>query len=357
MIMIGLLIIGSATHLADNPLLDNIFLKKQILASIVGGALIIFFLFFDYRILRDYVDIIYILTIIILVAILFLGKTVKGGQGWFRLGPVNFQPAEIAKLAVIIALADILAKDKYNLKSVFGWIVPGLYALIPFTLVLLQNDLGSALVLVAIFVGMIYVSGANIKFLLSIFLGGIITIVGWIWSHLKLGISIPLKPYQLNRLLVLVNPQLDPLGAGYNVIQSKIAIGSGGLLGKGLFRGTQNQLNFLPERHTDFIFSVLGEELGFIGALVILFLYLFLLWRAIIVAQNSRDKFGELLVVGIISMFTFHILENVGMTIGIMPVTGIPLPFLSYGGSSMVTNLLAIAIILNVNIRHKRMLF
>ncbi|TDX49007.1 rod shape-determining protein RodA [Orenia marismortui] len=357
LIISGLIIIGSATYDKGSPLLENSFLKKQVLATALGILAIMLILFIDYRVLRDYVNIIYISNILILVIILFLGKTVKGGQGWLRLGPVNFQPAETAKLAVIITLADVLAKERYNVKYILGLIVPGIYIAIPFALVLLQNDLGSALVLLAIFVGMIYVAGANANFLLGTFLGGLGSVVTWIWLHLKFGVFIPLKQYQLNRLLVLVNPQLDPLGAGYNVIQSKIAIGSGGGLGKGLFGGTQNQLNFLPERHTDFIFSVLGEELGFLGAVIILIFYFILLCRGVKVAREAKDKFGELVVIGILSMFTFHILENVGMAIGIMPVTGIPLPFLSYGGSSLVTNLIAIGIIINVNIRRKKMLF
>nr|WP_258176129.1 rod shape-determining protein RodA [Orenia metallireducens] len=357
LILTGLVIIGSATNITDNPLLQNIFLKKQIIAALAGITLVTISLFFDYRILRDYVNIIYILNILVLIIVLFLGSTIKGGQGWIKLGPVNFQPAETAKLAVIIALADVLSKGRYNVYHILGLTVPAIYMAIPFALVLLQNDLGSALVLIAIFVGMIYVAGANAKFLVGTFLTGVGTVVAWITVHIYWGVPIPLKSYQLKRLLVLVNPQLEPLGAGYNVIQSKIAIGSGGLLGKGLFGGTQNQLNFLPERHTDFIFSVLGEEFGFIGAILVLLLYLLLLWRGIKVAMEAKDEFGQLLVVGILSMFTFHILENVGMTIGIMPVTGIPLPFLSYGGSSLLTNLIAIAIIMNVNIRRKKMLF
>jgi rod shape determining protein RodA len=181
--------------------------------------------------------------------------------------------------------------------------------------------------------------------------------VTWVWTHVYFGGGIPPKDYQLNRLLVLVDPSRDPLGAGYNVQQSKIAIGSGGLFGKGLFTGSQNQLNFLPEKHTDFIFSVLGEELGFIGALIILLLYFILLWRALIVAKDAKDKFGEYLVVGVISMLTFHIFQNVGMVVGLMPVTGIPLPFLSYGGSSLITNLLAVGLIMNVNMRNKKLMF
>jgi len=286
-----------------------------------------------------------------------IGQTVKGGQSWISLVRFNLQPAEITKLVVIIILAHILAKDKYNLQNITGLIMPTLYMFIPFALILLQNDLGSALVLLAIFIGMIYVAGANAKFLFGSIFGLLSTVIAWVSAHLYLGVYIPLKEYQLNRLLVLINPSRDPLGAGYNVRQSKIAIGSGGLFGKGLFTGSQNQLNFLPEKHTDFIFSVLGEELGFIGALVILVLYAILLWRALLVAKEAKDRFGQYVVIGIISMLSFHIIQNVGMTLGLMPVTGIPLPFLSYGGSSLATNLLAIGLILNINIRKKKLMF
>lgn len=332
-------------------------MQKQIIATLIGSGVAIIILFFDYRILRDYIKVIYIGNILLLVGVLVLGETVKGGQSWISVGGFNFQPAEITKLVVIIGLADLLAKKKYNLKYILGLVVPGLYIAVPFGLIILQNDLGSALVLGAIFIGMVFIAGANIKFLVGSFLTGITTLASWITAHLYWDVHLPLKDYQLNRFLVLINPRLDPQGSGYNVIQSKVAIGSGGFWGKGLFAGTQNQLNFLPERHTDFIFSVLGEEFGFIGVGIILLLYFILIWRAITVAQEAKDSFGRLVVVGILSMFMFHILENVGMTLGIMPVTGIPLPFISYGGSSLVTNLIAIGLIININIRQKKLLF
>jgi rod shape determining protein RodA len=224
-------------------------------------------------------------------------------------------------------------------------------------LVLAQNDLGTVLVLLAIFGGTFYIAGANIKYYLGLVGIAVILIGGMLVAHFYFGVQIPLKEYQLMRLIIFWNPNLDPLGYGYNIIQSKIAIGSGGLLGKGLFSGTQSQLGFLPEKHTDFIFSVLGEELGFIGVAIILICYFVLLWRSIKVALEAKDDFGQLLVVGIIAMFSFHIFENVGMVIGIMPITGIPLPFISYGGSSLLTNLLAISLIINVNVRKKKLLF
>ncbi|KXS43942.1 MAG: rod shape determining protein RodA, partial [Candidatus Frackibacter sp. T328-2] len=232
-----------------------------------------------------------------------------------------------------------------------------LYVLPIMILVLAQNDLGTVLVLLAIFGGTFYIAGANAKYYFSIVGVAFLSVAGMLIAHFQFGVPIPLKEYQLMRLIIFWNPKLDPLGYGYNIIQSKIAVGSGGLLGKGLFDGTQTQLGFLPEKHTDFIFSVLGEELGFLGASVILICYFVLLWRAIKIALDARDDFGQLIVVGVISMFLFHIFENIGMVIGIMPITGIPLPFVSYGGSSLLTNILAISLIINVNVRKQKLLF
>ncbi|AGB41887.1 rod shape-determining protein RodA [Halobacteroides halobius DSM 5150] len=357
LIMMGLVLIGSATHVNEGSFWNNIFLQKQLIATLVGSIAIGIILVFDYRILQDYVNVIYGGIVLVLVGILFVAQTIQGGQSWIRLGPFSFQPSEITKIAVIITLADVLTKRKRRIKYILGLIVPGIYIGVPFILILLQNDLGTSLVLLAIFIGMIYVAGANSKFLFGSIFGVIAVTASWVSAHLYLGVPIPLQRYQLNRFLVLVNPQFDPLGAGYNVIQSKVAIGSGGIFGKGLFAGTQNQLNFLPERHTDFIFSVLGEEFGLIGTMVVLVCYFILIWRGITVAKNAKDSFGRFLVIGVLCMYIFHIVENVGMTLGIMPVTGIPLPFISYGGSAMVTNLIGIGLILNVNMRRKKLSF
>ncbi|MGM0369388.1 MAG: rod shape-determining protein RodA [Bacillota bacterium] len=357
LVLIGLFLIFSSTKSNDLSLLTNNFLRKQLLASLIGLLVVIISLLVNYEVLRDYAEIIYIANLLLLGIVLVIGQTIKGGQGWIRLGGLNFQPAETTKLVVIIILAHVLAKDKYKIEKIWGLIVPILYVFIPFSLILLQNDLGTSLVLLAIFIGMIYVAGVNAKFLFGSIFGVIGSTVTWVWLHIYFGVGIPLKEYQLNRLLVLVDPSRDPLGAGYNVKQSKIAIGSGGFLGKGLFTGSQNQLGFLPEKHTDFVYSVLGEELGFIGAIIILLLYFILLWRALIVAKEAKDKFGEYVVVGIISMWAFHIFQNIGMVVGLMPVTGIPLPFLSYGGSSLITNLLAVGLVLNINMRNKKLMF
>ena len=231
---------------------------------------------------------------------------------------------------------------------------------VPFILIMLQPDLGTALVYIAITFIMMYVAGANQRVLLFILLGALALIGLVLLLHFQVGLWIPLKDYQLQRLIVFINPYNDGMGgrdAGWNIIQSLVAIGSGGFAGKGLFQGSQVQLNFLPEHHTDFIYAVIGEELGFIGAGLVLVLFGVLLMRAVYIAANSRELYGGLLVTGITAMWLFHIFENIGMCIGMMPVTGIPLPFISYGGSSMLTNLLAVALILSVNVRGKKIVF
>lgn len=358
LIVIGLLAISSAVEL-NKPNSDGILLLQKQLVSVVLGILLIFIIqFFDYHVFEHLSEVIYISTISILGIILVIGYTVAGTKGWINLGPVNFQPAELAKIMLILVLAAVIDRNKEQLKYLSGFIKPIIYILIPFGLVILQNDLGTALVLIAIFIGMMYVGGANTKFMAIIFGGGFFSLVLLILSHLLLGTPLLFfKEYQLNRLIVFINPGIDPNGIGYNLIQSKIALGSGQLMGKGLFSGTQNQLRFLPAKHTDFIFSVIGEEFGYIGVLVIIALYLLLLWQIYNVAIKARDNYGRLVAVGIGTMFFFHVLENIGMTVGMMPITGLPLPFISYGGSSMMTSLAAIGLVINVNIRRKKILF
>ncbi|SDC40500.1 MULTISPECIES: rod shape-determining protein RodA [unclassified Candidatus Frackibacter] len=351
----GILIINSATQ--DYSFLNNRFVIKQLIATILGIIFLIISLGFDYSILRDYSDVIYVGSIILLISVLIFGTEISGSKSWLQLGPVNFQPSELVKLGLIISLSDFLAKRRKKLTELKHFIFACLYFLPFMLLVLLQNDLGTALVMLSIFAGVFYIAGANAKYYFSIVGVAFLSVAGMLIAHFQFGVPIPLKEYQLMRLIIFWNPKLDPLGYGYNIIQSKIAVGSGGLLGKGLFDGTQTQLGFLPEKHTDFIFSVLGEELGFLGASVILICYFVLLWRAIKIALDARDDFGQLIVVGVISMFLFHIFENIGMVIGIMPITGIPLPFVSYGGSSLLTNILAISLIINVNVRKQKLLF
>ena len=217
-------------------------------------------------------------------------------------------------------------------------------ALVPMFLIFLEPDLGMTLSIFMIAVGMLLVGGASVRQMAVLGAGSLVAVVAALQLHV-------LKSYQLNRLLVFLKPDMDPLQSGYNLLQSKIAIGSGQLLGKGLFQGTQTNLKFIPEHHTDFIFSVVGEELGFIGGVVLLALFALLLWRAFKIAITARDPFGTMLAVGIVVMFFFQILVNIGMTMGIMPVTGIPLPFISYGGSSLMVNFFCVGLLLNIGMR------
>lgn len=358
LIVIGIVAISSAVEINKANSNAMIFLQRQIVAAILGIMVVIALQFFDYRIFEHYLDIIYFSTIGILGIILLVGRTVSGGTRWLEFGPVRFQPSELAKIMLILVLAAVIDNNQEKLKFLSGFFKPFIYVIVPFFLIIKQNDLGTSLVLLAIFIGMLYVGGASLKFMGIIFGGTFSIVVLLITSHLVFDTPlIFLKEYQLDRLIVFMNPGVDPIGIGYNLIQSKIALGSGQLLGKGLFAGTQNQLHFLPAKHTDFIFSVIGEELGFIGVIAIILLYLLLLWQIFNVARKARDNYGRLVVVGIGTMFFFHVLENIGMTMGLMPITGLPLPFISYGGSSMVTSLIAIGLVINVNIRRKKILF
>ena len=355
--IIGLIMISSAVEINKNPENWN-FIQKQLIALIVGIVTIIIIQFYDYSLLKEYSDLIYIFTVGVLILLLVIGSEISGGRSWISIGSINFQPSEIAKLVVVIMLANVMSEMKDKLKNFKGIIKSGLYAFIPFILIILQNDLGTALVILFIYLVMLYVAGGNQKIMLLLFGGSFLILVLLLSSHLLFETPLPfIKEYQLNRLVVFVNPDLDPQGAGYNILQSKIALGSGKVFGKGLFAGTQNQLNFLPEKHTDFIFSVIGEEFGFLGISTVLGLYLLLFWNMIKIAINARDDFGKLVVTGIIALLFFHVFQNSGMTMGVMPITGIPLPFISYGGSAMLSNMIAIGIIININVRKKKIMF
>ncbi|ACL70166.1 rod shape-determining protein RodA [Halothermothrix orenii] len=358
LIVIGLVAISSAVEINKPHSYGMRFLQKQIIAVILGVIAVLVIQFYDYRMFKDYMDIIYLTSVGILVVLLIAGETIAGGKMWISLGPVNFQPSELSKIMVILVLATVLDEEQKNLEYLTGMAKPFLYVLIPFVLIILQNDLGTSLVFLFIFIGMLFVAGGNLFYMVLFFGGGFLSIVLYIIAHFKFNVPlIFLKEYQLNRLVAFVNPDLDPYNIGYNLNQSKIAIGSGKLFGKGLFAGTQNQLKFLPEKHTDFIISVIGEEFGFIGILILVSLYIFLLWQIFNVAIEAKDNYGRLVVTGIGCMFFFHIIENIGMAMGLMPITGLPLPFISYGGSFMVSSLVAIGLVINVNLRKSKILF
>jgi len=345
-ILLGIVIIGSATHIFDGGSLR--FIKTQIIAFVIGLIAMFFIIMVDYNEIGKYYKLIYIINIIMLFAVLAIGVTKKGAQSWITIGGFGFQPSEFAKIAVIITLAKHL-EDKEGKLNTIRDIIPILIHIgIPIILILLQPDLGTALVFIVILIGMLFAAGLNTKFIYG-GMGAGLAFIPIAWNFLK--------DYQKKRILVFLNPNLDPLGSGYNVIQSKIAVGSGQFFGKGLFQGTQNKLNFIPEKHTDFIFSVLGEELGFIGTVSLLILYLILITRSLRIARLAKDSFGSLIVVGVISMIVFQIFENMGMAIGIMPVTGIPLPFMSYGGTSLIAYMMGIGLVLNVGMRRQKINF
>ncbi len=342
LIIYGFLSISSATHIAGGGSMGM--LKIQIIAFILGLIAILMILFIDYRTLGDYYLLVYGANIFLLVLVLIIGYSTKGTKGWINLGFISMQPSEIVKLGFILTFAKHLEKKKGKLNNLINIFTAVMHLGLIIGLILLQPDFGTALVFVFISVFMLFAAGISYKMVAGVFSVFLISLPV-MWNLLK--------QYQKDRILVFLNPELDPMGAGYNVIQSETAIGSGQFFGKGLFKGTQNNLGFIPERHTDFIFSVIGEELGLIGALILLMLFMWLLLRCIRIAKVSKDDYGMLVCVGILSMFLFHILVNIGMTIGLMPVTGIPLPFISYGGSSLLTNMAAIGLVLNVGMRRQ----
>lgn len=343
LIIIGIVGIASATQVTSGG--SPKYITIQGVAFALGIIAIVLLLLIDYNSFGDMQTAIYIINIMLLLSVFVLGKEVKGAKSWIDLGPVNFQPSELVKIGFILAFAKHLEARKDKLNNLPDLAISIGYIIVPIALILLQNDTGTMLVFLFIAAIMFFAAGLNYKYIIGA-VGAFILSTPLLWLF-------ALKPHQKNRILVFLNPELDPRGSGYHVIQSKTAIGSGQFLGEGLFNGTLNNNGFIPERHTDFIFSVLGEELGFVGAVFVVILFMILLLRCIHIAKAAKDTYGMLICIGVTAMYLFHVLENIGMTIGIMPVTGIPLPFVSYGGSSLITNLLALGLVLNVGMRRQ----
>lgn len=320
---------------------------RQLIAVFLGILLMFFFAFYDYRVLTSFSTKLYFFMLLLLLGVVFFGATVRGTTGWLKLGFLNFQPVEAAKIIMVIFLASFLSKKKTELSIVVRIISSIVLVFIPVFLILRQPDLGSALIIIGIWISMLLTSGIKKKnFIVLGILGMAIIASSWFF----------LQSYQTERITNFLNPYKDPKGSGYNVIQSMIAVGSGGMWGKGLGHGSQSQLNFLPEKHTDFIFAVISEELGFVGALAVIFLFAIFLFRVKEAARLARDNFGYLICVGFLAMIFLQVLVNIGMNIGVAPVTGVPLPLLSYGGSSIITVLLLIGIVLNINRRRLKTL-
>ncbi len=341
----GGVVLFSATQTSPDPWA---FVRLRLVHVVLGLAGMVAIAIVDYRVLARAWRPILVGTIVLLGVVDVVGRTTLGAQRWIALGPLgSFQPSELAKLALIITLAKHI--DGHRDLRAWPAVVPILlHVAIPVALIIKQPDLGTTLVIGAIVASMVFAGGAPLRVLGVLGAGGV-AVVPFLWQLLH--------EYQRRRLIVFLDPGIDPLGAGYALIQSKIAVGSGQLLGKGLLHGTQTLLHFIPEQHTDFIFTVIGEELGFVGAIALLALFAVWLWRGMRIAMHARDRLGMLMAIGVVSMVAFHLFINVGMTVGLMPITGIPLPFISHGGSALVVMLMATGLLLSIGMRRKKILF
>lgn len=340
---------GEETTLAEKlATLDLTLVTRQMIWFIVGSAAFVFILAIDFKFFKELTKIFYISNIALLLLLFFLATVVKSTVSWYKFGSIGFQPSEICKITLILMLARIFG-DRHpesKLESFRDVFWPLLVVGIAFILVALQPDVGTAMVYVAIAAGMFFAARISWK-PVAVLTGGALVSLPLIWMMLG--------DYQKNRILVFFNSNYDTSGAGYNVRFSKIAIGSGKLTGRGMFsEGGLSQLNWVPEKETDFIFSVTAETFGFIGGMILIGLYILLIVKIMLTALKCRDRFGSFICIGVASMLMFHIFENIGMSMGVMPVTGIPLPFMSYGGSNLLTNMMAVALVVNIGARNKR---
>jgi rod shape determining protein RodA len=342
---IGLVMIYSTTHLKI-PGDPYYFVKRQAMFALIGFGVMVAMILIDYRRLRDFSMLFYAGTVLILMAVLApIGSNIKGHQAWFQLpGGFTLQPSEFAKLGIIVALAGYCNQFRGELDAWRLTVVCTL-ACVPIGLVLLQPDLGTVMVIFAIIVALLAVAGVSGKQLIVL---GLLAITG-VYAVVGLGL---LKQYQIDRLTTFIDPgNGEAQGNAYNQTQSKQAIANGRTTGEGILNGSQTQGGFVPEQQTDFIFTAVGEELGFVGAVVLLALFAVVMWRTWRTARLARDFFGVLVCTGVLAMFAFQMFENMGMTMGIMPVTGIPLPFMSYGGSSLIANFACIGLVANISMR------
>jgi len=324
------------------------FFYKQLGFIIAGFFLMIIFTLLNYRIFRDNNFILlglYFFGLLLLAGVLLVGKEVRGVSSWFRLGQWGFEPVELVKIVLILILAKYFSLRHVEVYRLRHLIISGIYILFPLILILLQPELGYVLVIVLVWFFIVVVAGIKFKHLLLLTIIGII-IFSLSWFFL-------LEPYQKDRITSFLNPYSDPLGQGYNIIQSTITVGSGKFFGQGLGHGTQSQLNFLPEQHTDFIFATIAEEWGFLGSAFLLILFGNLFYRLIKTSLNSSNNFARLFSIGLATMFLVQVIINVGMNVGLLPIIGIPLPFVSYGGSSMIMSFIGLGIIQSIVVRNK----
>ena len=343
LVLVGLLSIYSVSQQEGAR-----FFKRQLIYVVLGIALMMIFTMLDYRIFRDHSYILiflYFFGVLLLLAVLFIGKEVRGASSWLSIGGIGFEPVEFVKLVIILMLAKYFSLRHIEVHRIKYLVVSALYVIIPLILLLLQPELGYVLILALIWLAIVLVAGIRIKHLIIL---GIIAVLLF-----SLGWSYALKDYQKQRVLSFLDPHADPLGSGYNIIQSIIAIGSGKIFGRGLGQGTQSQLNFLPEPHTDFIFASIAEEWGFVGSALVLLLFGIMLFRIIRNSLGSTNNFARLFCVGVAVMFVLQAVINIGMNMGLFPIVGIPLPLISYGGSNLIMNFVALGIVQSIVTRNK----
>lgn len=319
--------------------------KKQILWLIIGFFLMVVISFFDYRILRNYrapIVMLYIFSVVLLLGLLKFGISVRGVEGWYRIGPVVLEPVEFTKIILVLVLAKYFSMRHIEMYRVRHIISSGAYIFLPAFLVFIQPEIGSVMVMISVWIGVMIIAGIKVKHLATLSVVGLLVIfIAW---------SFVFQDYQKDRLLSFVNPESDPMGAGYNLLQSAIAIGSGGILGKGVGEGTQTVLGFLPEAQTDFIYAAIVEEVGLVGALALFMCFAFFVKRVMSISRDSRNNFARLVAAGFSIMIISQMFINVGMTLGLLPITGIPLPFVSYGGSSLISLFVMLGILQSIKI-------
>ena len=339
----GLVMVGSSSVTGEatvSSLFSSRSFYKQLIWAVGGLVAMILLSLVDYSEWQRFKWPIYIFSLALLILVIFKGTSGGGAQRWISVGLFTLQPSELAKVAIIVTLSATVAKEGRSLAKWTGLIEPLLHVAVPMLVIFKQPDLGTSLVFAVIAGSILFVAG--IRWLhLAVMGGG--AVIGSVLAFLFV-----LRPYQKFRLIIFQDPWQDPFGLGWQIIQSKVAIGSGQLQGRGLLGGTQTQLEFIPAQKTDFIFSAIGEQLGFLGSTIFLAVYVFMIWRVLKVAAEAKDDFGRYLCVGVAAMLAFQMLVNVGMTISIMPVTGLPLPLVSYGGSSFISTMLALGLVLSV---------
>jgi rod shape determining protein RodA len=341
--LIGLLSIYSTSFSQDPS-----FFYKQLIFIISGFFLMLIFALLDYRFFRNHprlLIVLYILTNLLLIGVLIFGREIRGALSWIRIGALSFEPVELMKLIMILILAQYFSLRHIELYRIRHIIASGIYIAIPAFLIFFQPDLGSTMILVFLWLGIMVIAGIKWRQLIALFLIGTI-LIGAVWLFL-------LKPYQKERIITFVNPYLDPLGGSYQRIQSIIAIGAGKLGGRGLGQGSQSQLQFLPEQHTDFIFASIAEEWGFVGVLIIFILYFLFFFRVIKIALQSTNNFARLFCIGALIVFLFQFVVNIGMNLGVLPIAGISLSFISYGGSNLIMSFITLGIIQSIAARGK----